>query len=102
MYCAAEGSAQAWARDWLKDIATYGSIEIGISYYIVFELLKKAEPKYREDRLGWARLVTNLCGRNAFPYPTDLGQGPRFSAEGLWVTGARLTGRCSASTCRCF
>jgi hypothetical protein len=85
MYCAAEGSAQARVRDWLKDIATCGSIEIGISYHIVFELLKKAEPKYREDRLARARLLTNLCGRNAFPYPTDLGQGPPFSAEGLWV-----------------
>jgi hypothetical protein len=85
MYCAAEGTAPAGVRDWLKDMATHGNIEIGISYHVVFELLKKAEPKYREDRLARARLLTDLCGRNAFPYPTDLGKGQRFSTEGLWV-----------------
>jgi hypothetical protein len=26
-----------------------------------------------------------LCGKNAFPYPTDLGQGYRFSTDGLWI-----------------
>jgi hypothetical protein len=85
MYCAAEGTAEAEVRTCLKDMAAHGNIEIGISYHIVFESLKKAKPKYREDRLAWARLLTDLCGRNAFPYPTDLGQGHRFSTEGLWV-----------------
>jgi hypothetical protein len=62
-----------------------GRIEIGLSYYVVFELLQKAEPKYREDRLARARLLTALCGQNAFPYPSDLGQGYGFSRDGLWI-----------------
>jgi hypothetical protein len=85
MYCAPVGTVRAEVREWLKAIANRGRIQIGLSYHVLFELLQKAEPKYREDRLARARLLTDLCGRNAFPYPTDLGQGHRFSTEGLWV-----------------
>ena len=72
-------------RDWLIVEARRESIEIGLSYHLVFELLQKAEPKYREDRMARARLLSALCGQNAFPYPTDLGRGVNFSKEGLWV-----------------
>jgi hypothetical protein len=74
----------AIVRDKLKELAQSGRIEIGLSYHVVFELLQKAEPRFRRDRLERARLLTELCGRNAFPYPTDLGQHG-FSTEGLWV-----------------
>jgi hypothetical protein len=85
MYRAVPGSMPALVRDELKEMAQRGRIEIGLSYHVVFELLKKAEPKFREDRLARARLLTELCGGNAFPYPTDLGQGHGFSTEGFWV-----------------
>src|ERR1019366_5683252 len=85
MYAAQPGTAPTEVRDKLKAMLRDGRIEIGLSYHIVFELLQKAEPKYREDRLARARLLTELCGQNAFPYPTDLGQGPYFSTEGLWI-----------------
>ncbi len=62
-----------------------GQIEIGLSYHVVFELLQKATPEFRDDRLARARFLTQLCGQNAFPYPTDLGAGYGFSTEGLWV-----------------
>jgi hypothetical protein len=84
MYLAGPGTPPARVRAALKELAHSGRIEIGLSYHVVFELLQKAEPRYREDRLARARLLTELCGRNAFPYPTDLGQG-QFSTEGLWV-----------------
>ena len=66
------GTAEARVRDWLIVEARRESIEIGLSYHLVFELLQKAEPKYREDRMARARLLSALCGQNAFPYPTDL------------------------------
>lgn len=85
MYRASSGTAEARVRDWLIVEARRESIEIGLSYHLVFELLQKAEPKYREDRMARARLLSALCGQNAFPYPTDLGRGVNFSKEGLWV-----------------
>jgi hypothetical protein len=83
MYRAVPGTMPERVRDALRQMARSGRIEIGLSYHVVFELLQKAEPKFREDRLERARLLTELCGRNAFPYPTDLGQGQRFSTEGF-------------------
>lgn len=65
-------------------MAQSGQIEIGLSYHVIFELLQRADPEHRENRLSRARLLTELCGQNAFPYPTDLGDGHRFSKEGLW------------------
>ncbi len=85
MYCAPTGSDAAKIHDFLKRIAELGKIQIGLSYHVVFELLQKAAPEYREDRLARARLLVELCGKNAFPYPTDLGEGYRFSTEGLWI-----------------
>jgi hypothetical protein len=85
MYLAAPGTPPASVRDELREMAQGGRLEIGLSYHVVFELLKKAEPEFRDDRLARARLLTELCGRNAFPYPTDLGHGYDFSTEGLWV-----------------
>jgi hypothetical protein len=85
MYQARPATPEARVRDQLRELAQSGHIEIGLSYHVMFELLQKAPPEFREDRLARARLLTELCGRNAFPYPTDLGQGPRFSTEGLWV-----------------
>src|SRR5271165_2065365 len=85
MYRAAPGTPEAHVRDELTGMKESGRIEIGMSYHVVFELLQKAEPKFRDDRLARARFLTQLCGRNAFPYPSDLGRGYRFSTEGLWV-----------------
>jgi hypothetical protein len=84
--CSAPPDAPAArVRDELLKMKDNHRIEIGLSYYIVFELLQKAEPKYRNDRLTRARLLTQLCGQDAFPFPTDLPHGDSFSKEGLWV-----------------
>src|SRR3984893_3064118 len=90
MYCALPGSPAAKVRDFLKRMAELGKIQIGLSYHVVFELLQKAALQYREDRLARARLLVELCGKNAFPYPTDLGQGYEFSTEGLWIPRIEL------------
>lgn len=85
MHYAAPGSEIAVIRDQLRELARSGQIEIGLSYHVVFELLQKATPEHREDRLARARLLKELCGQNAFPYGRDLGQGHVFSKEGIWV-----------------
>ncbi len=85
MYAAGPGTEQARVREQLKDLVRNGQIAIGLSYHVVFELLQDAAPHYRDDRLARARLLQELCGPNAFPYPSDLGQGYRFSTDGLWV-----------------
>lgn len=85
MLYAAPGSELAKIRERLKEMASAGQIEIGLSYHIVFELLQRAGPEHREDRLSRARLLRELCGPNAFPYGADLGQGHVFSKQGIWV-----------------
>jgi hypothetical protein len=85
MYRAVSGSSAAQTRDALKKLVQARKIEIGLSYHVVFELLQKAGPVHRADRLERARLLSELCERNALPYPSDLGQGFRFSNDGLWV-----------------
>src|SRR6516162_4346813 len=90
IYCAPPGSPVAKIGGFLKSMAERGKIQIGLSYHVVFELLQKAAPEYREDRLARARLLVELCGKHAFPYPTDLGQGYKFSTEGLWIPRIEL------------
>jgi hypothetical protein len=85
MYRAAPASSAARTRDALKKLVHTRKIEIGLSYHVVFELLQKARPEHRADRLERARLLSELCQRNALPYPSDLGQGYGFSTDGLWV-----------------
>ncbi len=85
MYRAVPGSSAAQTKDALKNLVQARQIEIGLSYHVVFELLQKAAPEHRADRLERARLLSELCERNALPYPSDLGQGFRFSNDGLWV-----------------
>src|SRR5450755_1282783 len=84
MHDASPGSQIAEVRETLIEMARSGQIEIGLSYHIIFELLQRADQEHRGNRLSRARLLSELCGQNAFPYPTDLGGGHRFSKEGLW------------------
>jgi hypothetical protein len=84
MHDSLPGSQIGQVRKTIVELARSGRIEIGLSYHVVFELLQRADREHRENRLSRARLLTELCGLNAFPYPTDLGDGYRFSKEGLW------------------
>ena len=61
-----------------------------MSYHIIFELLQKAAPEHREDRLARARLLKEFCGQNAFPYGRDLGLGHRFPNNGIWMPRVAL------------
>ncbi len=90
MHAAAHGSSEAQIRDKLKEMVRSGYLEIGLSYHVLFEFLQKATPRYREDRLARAQLLRELCGRNAFPHPIDLGKGYSFSNDGVWFPRSEL------------
>jgi hypothetical protein len=84
MYCAAPGTSVAQIREKLRELVLNNAIEVGFSYQIVFELLQKAAPKYRGDRIARVRFLKELCGTNAFPANDDLGKGRHFSHNGIW------------------
>jgi hypothetical protein len=79
MYRSEPGTSATRTREELRDLVLNDTIEIGFSFQIVFELLQKAAPQYRDDRLARAKFLKELCGTNAFPSPDDLGKGRRFS-----------------------
>src|SRR3954454_1922820 len=84
MYWASPGTSIAQIREKLRELVLNNTIEVGFSYQIIFELLQKAAPQYREDRIARAQFLKELCGTNAFPATDDLGKGRRFSHNGIW------------------
>ena len=64
MYCALPGSDWAKVCDFLKGMVELGKIQIGLSYHVVFELLQKATPQYRDVWRTITRLwlMVNPCG----------------------------------------
>src|SRR5260221_13975088 len=84
MYRAASGTPAAEVRDFLKTKVEHNQIEVGLSENVFFEFIQYADPQYRDGRIQRARFLSAICGNNAFPCPTDLGKGHRFSREGVW------------------
>jgi hypothetical protein len=66
------------------------NILIGYSFPLVFELLRHYDEQHKPERLRIARFVKQLCGNNAFPYPTDLASGAKFPNDGVWMPGDAL------------
>ncbi|GAA6201732.1 hypothetical protein [Aquicoccus sp. SU-CL01552] len=64
-----------------------GDIVIGYSWAIMLEFITRPTDDFREERVRRGQLVKNICGRNAFPFFTDLKRGARFPNNGIWVTG---------------
>lgn len=84
MYRAEAGAVQADVRDFLLDGISTGQVQVGLSYFVVFELLQAATPQHREDRIARARFLSRVCGSNAFPYVTDLRPDNNFRTDGVW------------------
>lgn len=85
MYGASSGTPEAAVRDQLRRLVECGELEIGISYHVIVELLPQAAPQYRDDRLARARLIKELCRRNALAYDGELGRGCQFSTDARWL-----------------
>ena len=72
-------------RNQLLDYVDRKQIRIGCSYLVIFELLQDYEPEFAEDRRRRARMVSQLCGSNSFPFLSDLLEGQTFSTDGAWL-----------------
>lgn len=64
-----------------------GDIVIGYSWAIMLEFITRPTEKFREERVRRGQLVKDICGRNAFPFYSDLKHGARFPNNGVWITG---------------
>ncbi|UVC11424.1 hypothetical protein IHQ71_13100 [Rhizobium sp. TH2] len=72
-------------KAYLLEEIRIGSVVIGYSYPLIFELLRNSDEKHRVDRQSRARTIKQLCGSHAHPYPTDLKDGRTFPNKGIWV-----------------
>ena len=64
-----------------------GDIVIGYSWAIMFEFITRPTKEFREERVRRGQLVKDICGRNVFPFISDLKNGARFPNNGIWFTG---------------
>jgi hypothetical protein len=79
-------------RSFLIEATSNGTVLIGYSFPLMFELIRDADEKHKSDRLRKARFIKLLCGRNAHPYPTDLKSGRTFPNGGIWTPAEALSG----------
>ncbi len=60
-------------------------VVIGFSWATMLEFITKPTEKFRTERVRRGQLVKRICGRNAFPYLTDLSGNARFPNGGVWM-----------------
>jgi hypothetical protein len=72
-------------KDALLLLADSGTIQVGLSFPIVFEFLQDCDPEHRADRIDRARFLKQLCGRSAFPFLSDMFEGSGFADDGIWM-----------------
>jgi hypothetical protein len=78
------------AHQTLERILAYrdrGDVAIGYSWITVIEFITRPTDEFREDRVRRGQLIKEICGRNAFPFLTDLKAGARFPNNGIWLEG---------------
>jgi len=78
------------AHEILDQLLVYrdrGDIVIGYSWAIMLEFITRPTDEFREERVRRGQLVKDICGRNAFPFYSDLKQGACFPNNGIWITG---------------
>lgn len=62
-----------------------GLIQIGYSAITMFEFVTKPTPEFYEERRARGALVKKICGKNAFPFITDLPKGLTYPNQGFWI-----------------
>lgn len=75
-----------------------GEIVIGFSFATILEFITKPDAANRRERVRRGQLVKDVCGPNAFPYPTAIPKGASFPNDGMWM----LTGGEKAMTAQQF
>ena len=59
-----------------------GEIVIGFSFATILEFITKPDAANRRERVRRGQLVKDICGPNAFPYPTAIPKGASFPMTG--------------------
>ena len=68
----------------LTDLLAYrdrGEIVLGFSFATILEFITRPDAANRRERVRRGQLIKDICGPNAFPYPTAIPEGepPRVS-----------------------
>lgn len=79
-----------YVRDFLIEETSSSRTKIGYSFPLIFELIRNADEKHKEDRLRKARFIKLLCGNQAHPHPADLKSGRTFPNDGMWAPANSL------------
>lgn len=69
----------------LLDRRERGEIVMGFSFATIMEFITKPDNANRSERARRGQLIKDICGPNAFPYPTDLSKGASFPNGGMWM-----------------
>ena len=75
----------------LADLLAYrdrGEIVIGFSFATIIEFITKPDAANRSERVRRGQLIKDICGRNAFPYPSAILEGASFPNDGMWMFSA--------------
>lgn len=62
-----------------------GEVVIGFSFVTILEFITKPDAANRRERVRRGQLVKEICGPNAFPYPTAIPKGASFPNDGMWM-----------------
>ncbi|WP_456389371.1 hypothetical protein [Profundibacter sp.] len=62
-----------------------GEIVIGFSFVTIMEFITKPDLSNRAERVRRGELIARVCGKNAFPYITDMANGATFPNGGNWM-----------------
>lgn len=65
-----------------------GEIIIGFSFATIMEFITKPDVANRPERVKRGQLIKDICGPNAFPYPSDIPKGASFPNGGMWMFSA--------------
>lgn len=75
----------------LADLLAYrdrDEIVIGFSFATIMEFITKPDAANRGERVRRGQLIKDICGRNAFPYPSELPERVSFPNDGIWMFSA--------------
>lgn len=71
----------------LTELKNSGDVVFGFSWAIMFEFVTKPSEQFRTERVRRGQLVKDICGSNAFPFPTEFKKGGQFPNAGRWMPG---------------
>lgn len=66
-----------------------GDIIIPFSFAIILEFITKPDAANRHERVRRGQLVKDICGPNAFPFPSEMPEVISFPNNGIWMHSSK-------------